>query len=395
MTKTTERNIGVIGAGAMGTGIAHVAATAGESVILFDADKSTLEKAKGNLASTLNKLSEKGKISVEEAKNIFARVKFASSLNDFNNCGLIIEAIVENLEVKQKLFSDLEKIVSDDCVLGTNTSSLSITSVASSSTKPKRVIGIHFFNPAPLMPLVEIVKGVATDSQIEKDVKARIESWGKVCVLAKDTPGFIVNRIARPYYGEAIRIYEEQIADVPTIDAAMKELGGFKMGPFELMDFIGNDVNYTVTETVWKQFFYDPKYKPSLTQKRMVEAGLLGRKVGRGYYNYEGQSAGDKGQGKDESQTSNLKSQIFLRILSMLINEAAEAFYLNIASKEDLDTAMTKGVNYPKGLLKWADEIGVEKVLAELERLYSEYSEDRYRPSVLLKKMVREKKTFY
>ena len=374
----------------MGTGIVQVAATAGENVILFDSNSSALEKAKSNLDSTLKKLSEKGKISAEDAKNIFSRIQFASSLNDFKSCGLIIEAIVENLEVKQKLFSDLEKIVSYDCVLGTNTSSLSITSVASSCSKPKRVIGIHFFNPAPLMPLVEIVKGVATDSQIEKDVKTRIESWGKVCVLAKDTPGFIVNRIARPFYGEAIRIYEEQIADVQTIDAAIKELGGFKMGPFELMDFIGNDVNYIVTETVWKQFFYDPKYKPSLTQKRMVEAGLLGRKVGKGYYDYS-----DGTKNPEPMKDKSVSEKIFLRILSMLINEAAEALYLNIATRDDIDTAMTKGVNYPKGLLKWTDEIGLEKILAELERLYSEYSEDRYRPSVLLKKMVREKKTFY
>ena len=382
--------VGIIGSGAMGTGIVQVAATAGENVILFDSNSSALEKAKSNLDSTLKKLSEKGKISAEDAKNIFSRIQFASSLNDFKSCGLIIEAIVENLEVKQKLFSDLEKIVSYDCVLGTNTSSLSITSVASSCSKPKRVIGIHFFNPAPLMPLVEIVKGVATDSQIEKDVKTRIESWGKVCVLAKDTPGFIVNRIARPFYGEAIRIYEEQIADVQTIDAAIKELGGFKMGPFELMDFIGNDVNYIVTETVWKQFFYDPKYKPSLTQKRMVEAGLLGRKVGKGYYDYS-----DGTKNPEPMKDKSVSEKIFLRILSMLINEAAEALYLNIATRDDIDTAMTKGVNYPKGLLKWTDEIGLEKILAELERLYSEYSEDRYRPSVLLKKMVREKKTFY
>ncbi len=214
--------------------------------------------------------------------------------------------------------------------------------------------------------------------------------WNKIAVLAKDTPGFIVNRVARPFYGEAIRIYEEGIADIPTIDEAMKELGGFKMGPFELMDFIGNDVNYTVTETVWKQFFHDPKYKPSLTQKRMVEANLLGRKTGKGYYNYEQPQTSDI-----RLQSINIKPQIFNRILVMLINEAADALYYGVATKEDLDLAMTKGVNYPKGLLMWADEIGVEKVLAEMEKLYSEYCEDRYRPSVLLRKMVREKRKFY
>ncbi|HLG35004.1 MAG TPA: 3-hydroxyacyl-CoA dehydrogenase NAD-binding domain-containing protein [Bacteroidia bacterium] len=382
--------IGVIGSGAMGTGIAQVAAAAGENVLLFDADKSALEKAKVNLDSTLKKLAEKGKISSDETKNIFARIHFASDLNEFKSCGLIIEAIVENIEVKQKLFSDLEKIVSSDCVLATNTSSLSITSIASACTKPERVIGIHFFNPAPLMPLVEIVNGVVTDSLIQKDIKVKIESWKKVCVLAKDTPGFIVNRVARPFYGEAIRIYEEGIAGFATIDWAMKEFGGFKMGPFELMDFIGNDVNYTVTETIWKQFFHDPKYKPSLTQKRLFEAKHFGRKSGKGYYDY---SPGAVMPEPDKDKS--LGEKIFIRVLTMLINEAVDALYYQVATKEDLDLAMTKGVNYPKGLLKWADETGLENVLAELEKLYEEYCEDRYRPSVLLKKMVRENKTFY
>lgn len=386
--------IGIIGSGAMGTGIAQVAATAGENVLLHDSHKPALEKAKTNLDSSLKKLAEKGKISADVAKDILGRIHFESGLNEFKNCSLIIEAVVEDLEVKRNLFSDLEKIVSADCVLATNTSSLSITSIASACTKPGRVIGIHFFNPAAVMPLVEIVKGVATESQVEKNIKSKIESWKKVTVLAKDTPGFIVNRVARPFYGEAIRIYEEGIADIPTIDEAMKELGGFKMGPFELMDFIGNDVNYTVTETVWRQFFHDPKYKPSLTQKRMVEANLLGRKTGKGYYSYDGQEQKPHVT-NSKPQNPNSKSQIFMRILAMLINEAADALYLGVATKEDLDLAMTKGVNYPKGLLKWADEIGVEKALAEMDKLYSEYCEDRYRASMLLRKMVREKKKFF
>lgn len=383
---------GIIGSGAMGTGIAQVAAAAGENVILFDSNKPALEKSKSNLDSTLKKLAEKGKVSAEDAKNIFGRIHFAADLNEFKNCSLVIEAVIEDLEVKRNLFSQLEKIVSADGVLGTNTSSLSITSIASACTKPGRVIGIHFFNPAPLMPLVEIIKGITTESQIEKNIKSRIESWKKVPVLAKDTPGFIVNRVARPFYGEAIRIYEEGIADIATIDEAMRD-GGFKMGPFELMDFIGNDVNYTVTETIWKQFFHDPKYKPSLTQRRMVEANLLGRKTGKGYYTYNGQEQ-IKPQTTSHKQHT-FKSIIFNRILAMLINEASDALYLGVATKEDLDLAMTKGVNYPNGLLKWADEIGIEKVFAEIDKLYSEYCEDRYRPSVLLRKMVFEKTNFY
>ena len=384
--------IGIIGAGAMGTGIAQVAATAGEEVVLFDSQKPAVEKAKANLDVTLKRLSEKGKISADDARNIFSRIHFAAGLDEFKSCDLIIEAVIEDLEVKRSLFSALEKIVSAESVLGTNTSSLSVTSIASACEKPGRVIGIHFFNPAPVMPLVEIIKGVTTEPDVEKRIKRKIESWKKVAVLAKDTPGFIVNRVARPFYGEAIRIYEEGIAEIWEIDEAMRE-GGFKMGPFELMDFIGNDVNYTVTETVWKQFFHDPRYNPSLTQKRMVEANLLGKKTGRGYYNYD-----EKGQVNPKPlhhRPQILKSIIFDRILAMLINEAADALYLGVATKEDLDLAMTKGVNYPKGLLKWADEIGLDKVLAEMDKLYSEYCEDRYRPAVLLRKLVAEQKKFY
>jgi 3-hydroxybutyryl-CoA dehydrogenase len=388
--------IGIVGSGAMGSGIAQVAATAGHSTIVYDTNQTALDKAKSNLSSVLSKLVEKGKLNLDESKNIFSLIEFTNIFSELSPCKLVIEAIVENLEVKQKVFADLEKIVSADCVLASNTSSLSITSIASACAKPERVIGIHFFNPAPLMPLVEIIPGLSTDPQVAPQIKKLIESWKKIPVLAKDTPGFIVNRVARPFYGESIRIYEEGIADFATIDSAMKEIGGFKMGPFELMDLIGNDINYTVTETVWKQFFNDPKYKPSLTQKRLVEAGHFGKKSGKGYYDYsKTEIIGQKADG-NTSHVSDLRSQIFFRVLVMLINEASDALYYSVATKEDIDLAMTKGVNYPKGLLKWADEVGIDKVLSELEKLYVEYNEDRYRPSVLLKKMVKEgKKGFY
>ena len=238
------------------------------------------------------------------------------------------------------------------------------------------------------MPLVEIIPAVQTSKETIKNAKSTIDSWGKTTVITKDTPGFIVNRVARPFYGEAIRIYEEGIADFATIDWAIKEIGGFKMGPFELMDYIGNDVNYTVTETVFKAFYYDTRYKPSLTQKRMMEAGYLGRKSARGYYDYSIDIP-------DPIQDRELGKKILWRILSMLINEAADALFLKIASKEDIDLAMTKGVNYPKGLLAWADEIGIKNVLNELQNLQEEYGEDRYRPSPLLKKMVKGNKSFY
>ncbi|MBL7899353.1 MAG: 3-hydroxybutyryl-CoA dehydrogenase, partial [Crocinitomicaceae bacterium] len=216
-----------------------------------------------------------------------------------------------------------------------------------------------------------------------------VDSWKKVTVLTKDTPGFIVNRVARPFYGEALRIYEEGIADFATIDWAMTELGGFKMGPFTLMDYIGNDVNYAVTESVFTSFYYDPRYKPSLTQKRHAEAGWYGRKTGRGYYDYANGAVLPEPK-KDES----LGTEILNRILVMLINEAADAVFLQIASVKDVDMAMTKGVNYPKGLLAWANEIGLENVLKQLDELYNEYREDRYRASVLLRRLAKAGKGF-
>ncbi|HET6990926.1 MAG TPA: 3-hydroxyacyl-CoA dehydrogenase NAD-binding domain-containing protein [Bacteroidia bacterium] len=387
---TKEISIGIIGSGAMGSGIAQVAATAGHSVILFDSNADQLKKASATLRSTLDKLSEKGKITKENADGIFSRINFANALSSFSKCGLVIEAIVENLEVKQTVFTELEKIVPADCVLASNTSSLSITSIASACKNSSRVIGIHFFNPAPLMPLVEIIPGISSDQKILLAAKTLIDSWGKSTVVAKDSPGFIVNRVARSFYGESIRIYEEGIADFATIDWAMKNFGGFKMGPFELMDFIGNDINYKVTETVWEQFFYEPRFKPSLTQKRLFEAKHFGRKSGRGYYDY---SEGAKMPEPIKNDTIGMK--IYFRVLAMLINEAADSLYSGLATREDIDTAMTKGVNYPKGLLKWADELGVSSVCEILEELFEEYGEDRYRPCVLLKRMAKDAKTFY
>ena len=278
----------------------------------------------------------------------------------------------------------------ENAILATNTSSLSITSVASACNKPDHVIGVHFFNPAPLMALVEIVPGMTTSDLTINTARSLIDSWGKKTVVAKDTPGFIVNRVARPFYGEALRILEEGVADVATIDWAMREIGGFRMGPFELMDLIGNDINLKVTETIFEAFFYDPRFKPSFTQQRMVQANFLGRKTGRGYYKY-GESAVNPKPNTD----TKLGEEIFFRILCMLINEAADAVFLKIATIEDVDLAMTKGVNYPKGLLQWADEIGLDKILSKLQQLQDDYGEDRYRPNLMLKRMVRDKQTFY
>ena len=380
--------VSVIGAGTMGSGIAQIAATKGHKVCLYDTFDGAIENAQKKLNKILNRLIEKERITKEEKENILNKISFTKDIREIKDSKLVIEAIIENLDLKKKLFKTIEDLVDADCIIASNTSSLSIASISGACEKAERVIGIHFFNPAPLMPLVEIIPSVQTSKKTMDYAKSIIDNWGKITVIAKDTPGFIVNRVARPFYGEAIRIYEEGIADFATIDWSLKELGGFRMGPFELMDYIGNDINYTVTETVFTAFYYDSRYKPSFTQRRMMEAGYLGRKTGRGYYDYS------KDMPK-ANQDRYLGKKILWRILSMLINEAADALFLNIATKGDIDLAMTKGVNYPKGLLSWADEIGINNVLEELKKLQEEYGEDRYRPSPLIKRMVKDNATFY
>ena len=382
--------VSVIGAGTMGMGIAQIAATKGHKVCLYDNYDGAIENANKKIKKILNRLVEKKRITDLEKKEIINRIHFSTKLDEIQKSNIVIEAIIENIKIKKDIFSKIEEIVDKDCILASNTSSLSIASIASACEHAKRVIGIHFFNPAPLMPLVEIIPAIQTSKNTLIEAKKIIDGWGKVSVITKDTPGFIVNRVARPFYGEAIRIYEEGIADFATIDWSMKEIGGFKMGPFELMDYIGNDINYIVTETVFRSFYFDPRYKPSFTQRRMMEAGYLGRKTGRGFYDYN-----NNNNKPNEKNNRKLGKKILWRILCMLINEASDALFLNIASKEDIDLAMTKGVNYPKGLLAWADEIGIDNVLKQLEELYNEYCEDRYRPSPLLRKMARENKTFY
>ena len=381
-------NISIIGSGTMGSGIAQVAATAGCTVKLFDLNQEALAKSKNALETTLTKLVEKEKIDSIEKSRILNNISYIYTIKDLSDSDLVIEAIVENLEVKRKLFSELENYVSPETILASNTSSLSIASIAASCQKPERVIGIHFFNPAPLMQLVEVIPAVQTSAEVlEKTIKT-ITDWKKTVAVAKDTPGFIVNRVARSFYSESLRIYEEGVADFATIDWALKTLGGFRMGPFELMDFIGHDVNYVVTETVFTAFYFDPKFKPSFTQKRLVEAGFLGRKSGRGFYNYSKELPTPK-------EDSALAKSIFERVIVMLINEAADTLFLNIASAKDIDNAMTKGVNYPKGLLAWADELGIQWCVNKIDELYNEYHEDRYRCSPILRRMNTENKSFY
>jgi 3-hydroxybutyryl-CoA dehydrogenase len=390
MRDMSDAVIGVVGAGAMGAGIAQVAAAAGHRVILTDASPAAVSRAKAGHLKAMAREVEKGRRTREDGDALLARLSYVEGADEaalaaFAPCALVIEAVIEDLAIKRRLFTALEAVVAPEAVLASNTSSLSIAALSGACSRGERVMGVHFFNPAPVMPLVEIIPALGTDPALAAEVRALVDAWGKVTVIASDTPGFIVNRIARPFYGEALRIREEQIADCATIDWAMRELGGFRMGPFELMDFIGNDVNYAVTCSVFEAMAYDPRYKPALTQRRLVEAGWLGRKSGRGYYDYrEGATL------PEPVQDVALGREIVDRILAMLVNEAVDALHYGVASADDIEVAMTRGVNYPRGLLEWGDAIGPSHVLVTLERLQQEYLEDRYRPSVRLRRVARE-----
>ena len=377
-------SVGVVGAGAMGTGIAHVALRAGHPVVLADARPDAVARARAALAEALTRDVAKGRLTRDAAERATAAIVTVSAdeLDAFAACGIVVEAVVEDLAAKRALFAALEAHVADDAVLASNTSSLSIASIAGACQRPERVLGVHFFNPAPVLPLVEIVPALATDREVARAVRALLDAWGKTTVVAADTPGFIVNRVARPFYGEALRVIDERLADAATIDWALRERGGFRMGPFELMDFIGLDVNFAVTRSVYEQTFHDPRYRPSVTQQRLVEAGRLGRKTGGGFYAYA-----DGARSPDPVRDAVAADAIVQRVVAMLVNEAADAVHWGIASAADVEVAMTTGVNYPRGLLAWGDVLGPAVVAAEIDALRDRYGDDRYRVSPLLRRV--------
>ncbi|WP_028627352.1 3-hydroxyacyl-CoA dehydrogenase PaaH [Metapseudomonas resinovorans] len=498
----TSATVAVIGAGAMGAGIAQVAAQAGHPVKLYDNRPGAAAQAIDGIDRQLGRLVEKNKLSAEARAATIARLQPVEAIETLADASLVIEAIVENLEVKRGLLRQLEALCSADCILASNTSSLSITSLAAGLQHPGRVIGMHFFNPAPLMALVEIVSGLASDRDLAEGLYETARAWGKQPVHTRSTPGFIVNRVARPFYAESLRLLQEGAADCATLDALMRDAGGFRMGAFELTDLIGHDVNYAVTCSVFDAYYGDFRFQPSLIQKELVDAGRLGRKSGHGFYSYaegaerpqpaeltsdasvkscvvegslgvakplvqrlvdagvnvvrrdgkgllrvgdavialsDGRLASQRsredgianlvlidlaldyakasrlgiacatntsGQARDQavallqraalkvSQLSDIPGLAVLRTVAMLANEGADAVLQGVGSAGDIDLAMRAGVNYPQGPLAWADAIGLKEVLRTLENLQAAYGEERYRPSLLLRRQVAEGRNF-
>lgn len=476
--------VGVVGAGTMGMGIAEVAASHGQKVLVFDVDVAFAHKAHEAMQARLKKRRIRGKITQEEADKICKSIRVVKSLADFLVCDLVVEAVVEKLEIKQQLFVELETIVPAEAILTSNTSSLSITAIAAALKEPSRLFGLHFFNPAPVMKLVELIKGLQTDPAHIRVAKKLCVSWGKKAVVAQSTPGFIVNRVARPFYGEALKMCQEQLASHVTIDEVLTNGAGFRMGPFELMDLIGIDINYSVSHSVFKEMFNDPRFRPSLLQGEMVHAKRLGKKTGVGFYDYADGASREKPEyayseanfdqiivpdemtffsqvfsefeydnrkwqgdqitvsgcdivlsngrtakqieqatgrpccvvdlsfdfkksktmnvafspavndfmqnrivslinfiGKNAVVSADQPGLIALRTIVMLINEAADAVFNGVCSPRDVDLAMRYGVNYPRGLLAFAEELGWQHVADSLQNLQQWFGDDRYRLS--------------
>ncbi|WP_369856608.1 3-hydroxyacyl-CoA dehydrogenase PaaH [Candidatus Thalassolituus haligoni] len=497
-TLSIDTLVAVIGAGAMGAGIAQVAAQAGHPVKLYDNREGAAAQAIDTMAAQLNKLVARGKLTAEQRDAVLSRITPVDDIEALVDAKLVIEAIIENLDVKRSVLATLEDVCSDDCILASNTSSLSITSLAAGRRYPGRIVGMHFFNPAPIMKLVEVVSGLATDSNAASTVYDTALNWGKKPVHTRSTPGFIVNRVARPFYAESLRLLQEQASDCATLDALMRDAGGFRMGAFELTDLIGHDVNYAVTCSVFTAYYGDFRFQPSLIQKELVDAGYLGRKASRGFYHYgeateqplaltvtvssdtpsgcvalgdvgllsvlvqrlaqagisvDQESASDAGvlrigtatvaltdgrlacqraleegltnlvlidlaldynqasrlaisrahntstdavqqvvdclaqAGIQVSELTDVPGLAVMRTVCMLANEGADAVLQGVGDAIGVDTAMCFGVNYPRGPLRWADQIGLAKVDQLLTYLQAVYGEDRYRPSLLIRRL--------
>lgn len=393
----------------MGAGIAQIAATSGWPVMLMDVDEPTVRKAIDGIQKRLDRQVEKGLMTAGQRKEALARLKIGVKPETFKDCDLVIEAVVEDLALKTTVLGRVMRELPKDAVIATNTSSLSIGKIGEALGAAQRVVGLHFFNPAPLMPLVEVVAGARTGAEAIKRVTLIAEAWGKTVVRCNDTPGFIVNRVARPFYLEAFRILQDGYASVDEIDKAMRELGGFKMGPLELTDLIGQDVNAATTQSIWEQLGKPARLRPSAKQQQLVKDGHLGRKTGKGAYNHEldppipsiqiarkSLALTDKlheaiekfaGLGTDQIG-SELERYVFARVLVSIINEGAWAFTEKVASAADINTALKLGTSYPKGPLEWAEEIGYSVCGELLDALNASVVDKRFESPEMLKARV-------
>lgn len=396
--------IAVIGAGTMGEGIAHLAAAHGCTVQLIDVNQEILHRALASISQRLDRSVQKGKTSSKDRAALLGRIKPGRSIDGLSEIQFAVEAVVENLEIKHTVFKQLEQAAGEGVVLATNTSSLPVSRIADAVANPSRVVGMHFFNPAPVMPLVEIIAGEKSDPASINFAFDAARSWGKTPVRAKDTPGFIVNRVARGFYLEALRLLGEGVAGVDEIDLVMRTHGKFRMGPFELMDLVGLDVNLAVSTSVWEQMDHHARFTPHEIQQDLVAQGHLGRKTGRGFYVYDGDAKiptiGVNRRNFDlspllsdsllafchragASEATATEQYIFARILAAVVNEAGLAYSQGVASSDDIDTAMIKGTNYPNGPLAWGDEIGHRTVRGVLKCLNELAGDGRYQPAPL------------
>lgn len=401
---STVSHIAVVGAGTMGAGIAQVASINGCRVHLIDTNSNVLDRARDQLEKRLSRLVEKGRIPADERDAALSRVITTDKIESLEGVELAVEAVIENLDVKHTVFKALEEATDASAVLATNTSSLRVGDIARGVGDPGRIVGMHFFNPAPLMPLVEVIAHDGSSEDAMTLARQAAEGWGKTPVRTKDTPGFIVNRVARGYYLEALRLLDEGVADVVEIDTIMRTHGKFRMGPFELMDLVGLDVNYAVSTSVWEQMDRHPRFTPHDIQRKLVEEGHLGRKSGRGFYQHSGTTPisafdctrrsfdlGDDLQRVVDIfatratvfEASVTEQYVFARILCAIINEAGSAFDGGVATSDDIDTAMRLGTNYPNGPLAWADEIGHATVRHTLDALNASVGDGRYDPATL------------